>query len=290
MQSAQRQSRSQSLVEGEFPLTRADFDHIAAALKTETGITLSDAKATLVYSRLGKRLRRLGIPSFALYCDHIDSPDGFVERKEMMSALTTNHTRFLREPHHFDHLRQSVLPGLIDAARAGKPVRIWSSACSSGDEPYSIALTLLEMMPDAPAADIRILATDIDPNILAVGRLGIYRRSALEPVARAVRDRWFSLVEGEDDSWQARNELRSLITFNELNLIGHWPIKRQFDVIFCRNVVIYFDEQTQTSLWQRFAKQIVPGGYFYIGHSERADLPALKPDGQTVYRRVGGAL
>lgn len=290
MIAAVRSSRSESLVEGEFPLTRADYEHISATLKAETGITLSDAKATLVYSRLGKRLRRLGLPSFAAYCAFIESADGQGERREMMSALTTNHTRFLREPHHFDHLRRQVLPRLIDNARAGKPVRIWSSACSSGEEPYSIGLTLLEMMPDAGSYDIRILATDIDPNILTVGRAGTYRRSVLEPVERAVRDRWFVPVEGEEDVWRARNELRDLVTFNEINLIGRWPLKRQFDVIFCRNVAIYFDEPTQAALWQRFADQLVPGGRLYIGHSERAELPALQVDGQTVYRKVGGSL
>jgi chemotaxis protein methyltransferase CheR len=289
MLAAARPSRSRSLVEGEYPLTRADFDHIASALKAETGITLSDAKATLVYARLGKRLRRLGLSSFADYCALIESRDGAGERREMMSALTTNHTRFLREPHHFDHLRRQVLPGLIDGARAGKSIRIWSSACSSGEEPYSIALTLLDLLPDAASYDIKILATDIDPNILAVGRAGLYRRAALEPVARAVRDRWFAAVPGDGDAWRARDELRALITFNELNLIGPWPLRRAFDVIFCRNVVIYFDEPTQDQLWRRFADQLAPGGLFYIGHSERADHPALRPDGQTVYRRVRGA-
>lgn len=279
-----------NMVEGEFAFTETDFRKISAMVHGDAGIHLPDAKATLVYSRLAKRLRALGLTSFKDYCALVAGDDGLDERQKMLAALTTNVTRFFRETHHFDHLKQRVLPPLLDAARRGGKVRIWSAACSSGQEPFSIAMTILSLMPDAPERDIKILATDIDPNMVAEGRGAIYSEHLLEGIPPEYLKRWTTPVAG--GAAQMSDELRALVTFNELNLIGNWPMKGKFDAIFCRNVAIYFEDDTQARLWSRFAPLNNVGGALYIGHSERIQGPAVtlyKPDGVTTYRRVDEA-
>ena len=276
-----------NMVEGEFAFTEADFRKISAMVHGDAGISLPEAKATLVYSRLAKRLRALGLTSFKDYCALVADARGVDERQKMLAALTTNVTRFFREPHHFDHLRDKILPPLLDGARRGGKVRIWSAACSSGQEPFSIAMTILSLMPEAVDKDVKILATDIDPNMVAEGRGGAYAPHLLEGIPDAFRKRWTS--NAGDGRVKMHEDLRSLITFNELNLIGDWPMKGQFDAIFCRNVAIYFEDDTQARLWSRFAPLNHVNGALYIGHSERIQGPAVsayKPDGVTTYRRV----
>jgi chemotaxis protein methyltransferase CheR len=280
-------SASANMVEGEFAFTEADFRRISAMVHGDAGISLPAAKATLVYSRLAKRLRALGLTSFKDYCALVAGHEGLDERQKMLAALTTNVTRFFREPHHFDHLRDKVLPPLLDAARRGGRVRIWSAACSSGQEPFSIAMTILGLMPDAAERDVRILATDIDPNMIAEGRAGNYAASLLAGIPDELRRRW-TLPAGPGAVRMAE-EARALVTFNELNLIGDWPMKGRFDAIFCRNVAIYFEDDTQARLWSRFAPLTNPDGALYIGHSERIQGPAVaafRPEGVTTYRRV----
>lgn len=258
------------MASGEYPLTRRDLNEIAAMIYADAGIALNDSKASLVYSRLSKHIRNLGLRGFREYCALVSSQEGAGARREMLSHLTTNFTRFFRENHHFDHLRTEVLPGLINRAKAGGRVRIWSAACSDGQEPYSIALTVLSLMPNAADYDFRILATDIDPKILALARAGAYDETALETVSPAMRKQWFRDVDvGGRRKFQVDDRVKKLITFNELNLMAQWPIKGPFDVIFCRNVVIYFDEPTQVKIWSRFAGLLPEGGHLYIGHSER---------------------
>ncbi|GIK50060.1 MAG: protein-glutamate O-methyltransferase [Hyphomonadaceae bacterium] len=278
--------RDERLVDGEFVFTGENFRRIATLMRSETGIHLPEAKATLVYSRLAKRLRQLGLPNFDAYCELIASDRGEAERNAMVAALTTNVTRFFREPHHFEHLRDRVLPALAEAARRGARVRMWSSACSSGEEPYSMALTLLALMPEAARFDVRILATDIDPNVVATAKAGAYSDHAVEPIPAPLRERWMTRVDGK---WRAGEEMRALVRFNTLNLIGAWPMKGRFDVIFCRNVVIYFEQETQDLIWQRFQSVLAPNGRLYVGHSERVDSPAYASDGLTIYRLRGGA-
>lgn len=276
-----------NLVDGEFAFTEADFRRIAALVHGEAGIHLPDAKATLVYSRLAKRLRALGMTSFRDYCALIAGSEGVDERQRMIAALTTNVTRFFREPHHFDHLRDNVLPPLLDAARRGGRVRIWSAACSSGQEPFSIAMTILAAAPEASNWDVRILATDIDPNMIRQGRSGVYAAHLLDDVPDAFRKRWTNPA---PDGVALAEPLRRMVTFNELNLIGEWPMRGRFDAIFCRNVAIYFEDDTQARLWSRFAPLLTPTGALYIGHSERVQGPAadlFRPDGVTTYRRTG---
>ena len=282
--------RRRQLVEGEFFFTEEDFDRIAKMLHDDAGIYLPEAKATLVYSRLAKRLRALGLESFHEYCAILteDGGRGAGERQQMLAALTTNVTRFFREPHHFDHLKAKVLPALLDAAKRGGRVRLWSAACSTGPEPYSMALTLLSLMPEAAQYDVRILATDIDPNVVAEGRRGVYRADAVEPIPQEMRTRWMRRVTEDGElAWSVGEEMRKLVSFRELNLIGPWPMKGPFDVIFCRNVVIYFEDETQARVWSRFKPLLAPQGRLYIGHSERLNGPAAAAfvsDGLTTYR------
>jgi chemotaxis protein methyltransferase CheR len=280
--------RASAAISAEFVMTDADFRRIAEMLHADAGIHVSSGKAALVYSRLAKRLRALGLESFRDYCELVSSHAGLSERQQMLAALTTNVTRFFREPHHFEHLRKKVLPPLIEKARHGGRVRFWSAACSNGAEPYSIALTILSMLPEAARYDIKILATDIDPNMVAEGTAGAYNDALMEPVPSDQRLRWFSSVRGTGGKvWTANDALRTLVAFRELNLIGNWPMRGRFDAIFCRNVVIYFEADTQARLWGRFAPQLVPGGYLYIGHSERVSGPAaarFESEGITTYR------
>lgn len=281
--------KSAQIVENaEFAFTAADLNAIVRIMMTETGISLSGAKGNLIYSRLAKHLRRLGFRSFEQYCRLVESPNGEAERHEMITALTTNVTRFFREPHHFDHLRENLLPGLITRAKSGEKIRLWSSACSSGQEPYSMALTLLQLMPDAPRYDIRILATDIDSNVLATGAAGRYEESLLEPVPPALRKAWFSPA--GNGQMQANETLRSLVSFKKLNLIGNWPMRAKFQAIFCRNVVIYFELATQEQIWSHMMPLLDENGALYIGHSERitgAAESVLRNDGITIYRKTG---
>jgi chemotaxis protein methyltransferase CheR len=282
---ADSRSGAAGLVEGEFPFTTEDFRKIAQILHSYAGIALADGKAALVYSRLAKRLRSLGLRSFREYCALIEGAEGLDERQTMMAALTTNVTRYFREPHHFDHLRDVVLPPLVERARKGGRVRLWSAACSNGQEPYSMAITVLSALPEAANLDVKILATDIDPNMVAEGKAGIYREEAVAPVPLDLRRRWFKKAPVEG-SWEVADELRALVSFRELNLIGDWPMKGKFDAIFCRNVVIYFDEPTQERIWSRFAPLLEPRGTLYIGHSERvtgAATSVFETTGLTTY-------
>ncbi len=289
----QRPARGESLVDGEFVFTADDFRQIAAMLYGDAGIALPEAKATLVYSRLAKRLRALGLESFRDYCALIAGSEGLDERQRMLTALTTNVTRFFREPHHFDHLRDKVLPALAAEAKRGGRVRLWSAACSSGEEAYSMALTVLEVLPEAASLDFKILATDIDREMIARARNGIYGDSAVAPIPAEMRRRWLEAATGQhgERAWSLAPEARELITFREHNLIGDWPMRGPFQAIFCRNVAIYFEEATQAKVWGRFAPLLAPGGRLYIGHSERVMGEAAKrlaTDGVTTYRAPGG--
>ncbi len=288
--SASVSDRREAIVDGEFAFTTQDFKRIAALLYDLAGISLPDSKATLVYSRLAKRLRNLGMRSFTEYCAFVASDQGHAESQEMLRALTTNVTRFFREPHHFDDLRANVLEPIADQVRAGRRLRLWSAASSSGQEPYSMAFTVLSVWPNAADLDIRILGTDIDTNVLATGREAVYDESLLEGIPANLRGQYFERDAADRRNWRVCEAARSLVAFRELNLNGpSWPMKGPFDAIFCRNVVIYFDEPTQERVWSRFAPLLAPGGRLYVGHSERvgASVTAFESCGLTAYRKAG---
>ena len=282
--------RDLAVPDGEFPFTWADFRQIAELVHSEAGIVLTETKVNLVYSRLAKRLRAIGLRTFREYCALIQGEAGVDERQAMIAAMTTNVTRFFRESHHFDHLRGNVLPELLEAARKGGKIRVWSTGCSSGEEAYSIGLTLLELQPAASELDIRILASDIDPEMLRRGTAGIYAARQMGDIPPELRRRWFRPVQGSGgNDLEVSEELRELVRFRELNLLRDWPMRGKFDIIFCRNVMIYFDDETQNTVWGRFAELLRPGGTLCIGHSERIAVNLHPYDlvGQTIYRRQG---
>ncbi|MGJ0391850.1 MAG: CheR family methyltransferase [Methylocystis sp.] len=276
---------------GGFAFTDRDFREICSMLHEDAGIFLTEAKAPLVYSRLAKRLRALGLESFRDYCALVKSREGLDERQKMLAALTTNVTKFFREPHHFESLKKLVAQR-VSAVRKGARLRLWSAACSNGQEPYSMAMTVLSVMPDAGDYDVRILATDIDPNMIEAGKAGVYDEEAMSAVPTSMKSRWFTPVEDvAKGSWAVSDELSSMVAFRELNLVGSWPFKGPFDAIFCRNVVIYFEEATQVKIWQRFTPMMTRHARLFIGHSERVSGPAsadLVIDGVTTYKLRGG--
>lgn len=265
----------------EFNFSAADFERVRKLIYAHAGISLSPIKQDMVYSRLARRLRATGKSSFAAYLDALER-DGGEEWERFVNSLTTNLTSFFREPHHFpifaDHLKQ---------LGTRRPIRVWCSAASTGEEPYSIALTVLDMLPEAARLDVKILATDIDPVVVATARAGVYRADVQSVVPQPLRDKWLAR-DRESGAWKVKDEVKALVTFNQLNLIGAWPIKGPFDVIFCRNVVIYFEDETQAHVWGRFHKMLAPEGRLYVGHSERVDVPGYVSDGLTVYRKTGG--
>lgn len=274
--------------QGSDSLSDRDFERIARIALREFGLFLPDTKKSLVFSRVFKRLRARGLPGFGAYCELIESPQGAGELTELLSALTTNVTRFFREDHHFAHLRAEVLPGLIETARAGGRVRFWSAGCSSGQEPYSLAMTALADCADIGKRNFRILATDIDPAILQKAKTGIYGKEEIDTLPPQMRKKPMIEETAAPDSFAIGAPVRDLVTFGIVNLIQDLPVSGPFDVIFCRNVAIYFGKSSQETVWQRFADLLAPGGYLYIGHSERVSGPAsdsLRSCGITIYRK-----
>ena len=274
----------------EFAFHDADHQAIAALAYAEAGILLPRSKAALVYSRLARRVRACGVSDFADYIALIEH--NAQERACAVDALTTNHTGFFREAHHFDHFRSDVWPALADRLAAGGRCRLWSAACSSGEEPYTLAMAILGRNRAAAARlkgkDLRILATDLSSEIIAAARRGRYGTDAIATIPEALRDAW--LDRGDDGAMTMRPEIRPLIAFRSLNLLEDWPMRQPFDAIFCRNVMIYFDDPTKARLQRRLADQLVPGGMLYIGHSERL-APEVAADftyvGRTAFRKVG---
>lgn len=265
-----------------FSLTDADFRAIAALTYDKSGIVLSSHKKDMVYSRLSRRLRELRMTSFAEYIAFVMGAGEADELGNLVNALTTNLTRFFREEHHFEHLRDEVLLPLLASNPPQKRLRIWSAGCSKGAEPYSIAMVLAACLEQHRGWDAKILATDIDTNMLAHGREGLYEAADLELIPKSYQ-RYTQL---KDKTLQMKPQIKQLITFNSLNLLEQWPIKTTFDVIFCRNVVIYFDKDTQHTLFKRYRQLIKPQGRLYIGHSENLTQVSsdFKLEGKTIYR------
>lgn len=271
----------------EFSLGDEDFAALCALVKAHTGIHLSDHKRELVYGRLSRRLRALGIDSFRRYREMLSEP-GSLELGEFCNAITTNLTSFFREPHHFDFLREHLLAARSADRRASRRLRFWSAGCSTGEEPYSLAMTIHEALADPDQWDIRILATDLDTDVLAKGRRGIYAEERVRGVAESRRHRFF--IETEEAGRRAfaiAETLRRIVSFRQLNLIRALPMKGPLDAVFCRNVIIYFDKEMQRQLFARLAPLQQPGALLFLGHSESlfnvSDAYSLV--GKTIYRR-----
>lgn len=268
--------------QGEISLSDREFSRIKSRVYAVAGISLSDAKRTLVVSRLSKIVRALGLPGFNAYVDFLEHGGTARDSQDFVNALTTNLTRFYREDHHFAHLRAHV-EALIAERPRGSRLRIWSAGCSTGQEPYTIGMDLLAAFPELKRWDFKILATDIDTNVIAKAARGIYPNSELAELS-AERARLFE--KADDGTIHVPSAVRQLIAFKPLNLIGPWPMKGPFDAIFCRNVAIYFDKQTQGEMFGRFSKLLAPDAFLYIGHSENLGSGGedFRLVGKTIYQ------
>ena len=268
-------------------LSDGDFATIKSIALERAGLQLPDAKRLMVQSRMAKRVRAAGFASFSTYINYVRNGQDADENHALISALTTNVTSFFREKHHFETLARLVLPGLINTARTGARVRLWSAGCSSGEEAYSLAMLISHLARDAHELDIKILATDIDSQILSKAREGVYPADSLNSLPFNI-----SPMDGFEDAGHgmvaASDYLRRMLSIRTLNLHAPWPMPNAFDVILCRNVVIYFDADHQAALWPRFRNSLKPSGWLFLGHSERIhpiEGSGFRTKGLTTYIR-----
>ncbi|MEM6856255.1 MAG: protein-glutamate O-methyltransferase CheR [Pseudomonadota bacterium] len=282
-----------SIVPGVSPqlYSQTDFERIARLVHQEAGIVLSQGKAMLAYSRIAPLVRASSANSFSEYLEDLDKSPTLKTRT--IAVLTTNHTYFNREPHHYEHFASHVRPALLERAAARMPVRLWSAGCSSGEEVWTLMMVLLgtDRAEGLKIAnhDILTLASDLADHAVSAAEEGRYPNDAMNAVPEPLRTIWCDNASGE---LSIGSEVRRLVRFRRLNLLRSWPLKGKFDVIFCRNVMIYFDEPTKERLVLRFAQQLRPGGFLYIGHSERVSGEAdsiLRPVGPTIYQKSGGS-
>ncbi len=252
---------------GTAALTDAEFEKISAFVKSACGINLHEGKKELVKARLGKRIRSLGMNTFQQYMDYVVQDAKGTEVTAMLDVISTNLTFFFREAKHFDHLRNTILPTL---AKSGKRrVRIWSAGCSSGEEPYSVAMLLNDSLNDLMSWDARILATDLSTKVLGIANEGVYREERFRETSGHLVQKYFTCIQKTPEKkYKVKPALRKLIHFARLNLMEAWPMRGPFDVIFCRNVMIYFDKETQGELVNRYFDILAPGGTLFLGHSE----------------------
>jgi chemotaxis protein methyltransferase CheR len=286
------QDTSEASARFEIALSEDEFQQFRSLVHKQTGLSLKETKVALVRSRLLKRLRHYGYENFTQYYDHLRDRDvSGEELQEMINAVTTHKTSFFREAHHFDCLVERLLEPACQANANGPPLalRIWSAGCSSGEEAYSIAITIAMNVERMAACDVKILASDIDTEVLRQARIGIYSRDSVSEIRPEVLRRCFLSGVGQNSgSVQLKPELRDLVRFAHLNLIDEpWPFRGKFDAIFCRNVIIYFDQDTQQRVIEKMAEHLKPGGLFFAGHSENLFWmnQLLEPIGHTVYRR-----
>lgn len=269
------------------------FKRIQDHVFDNTGITLNSSKQELVRRRFLPRLKSLGLTNFEAYLDYLES-NFDLEKVDFCNAITTNLTSFFRENHHYEFLANKALPELLGKSHRSEPLRIWSAGCSSGQEVYCLAITILRYLKGR-SGDFKILGTDLDENCLRKGKQGIYSVTEMSGAPKEIIKEYFdktiitSAKGREENAYQARDALTANIVFNKLNLMEPWPIRKNMDVIFCRNVFIYFNKDTQKAVTQNFAKVQKPGSLLFLGHSESINNPeeiGYKLIGQTVFRRI----
>lgn len=268
----------------EFAFSDKQFHFLADIANKCTGIVLADAKKNMVYSRLVRRIRALGLSGFSDYCNLLESEQAHDEIGHLVNAITTNLTKFFREEHHFEHLYKQVLCPMIAEKKSLKRLRIWSAGCSAGMESYSIAMATMLALKTARDWDVKILATDIDTNMLEIATNGIYPMEQYQNIPEIYKD----YVILDKDKMYVADHIKEMISFKKLNLLEHWPMTGMFDAVFCRNVVIYFDKATQRTLFDRIANLLKPNGWLYIGHSENLFNVSDRFEliGRTIYRKI----
>lgn len=267
--------------------TRHDFDFVARFAKENFGLNLPDTKLPVVHSRVSRRLRHLGMSCFKEYRELLEAGNYPSEKSELLSALTTNVTEFFRENHHFDTLTSRLKDGAVKNDAYNKRIRIWSAGCSTGQEPYSVAITLLENSCKLATNDVKILATDIDPAVVSKAKAGEYSPLEVEKLPESILAKYFDVA--PDGSAKIKQQPKSLVHFGVFNLMDPFPFTGPFQAVFCRNVAIYFDKQTQAKIWAKFCDLLDPGGSLFIGHSERITGSAetmLKSIGITTYTKL----
>lgn len=274
---------------GGFTLSDKEFRQILKIIKEMTGINMSESKRQLVYRRLGLRLKATGIATVREYLDYLAEGDP-TEVEDFTNAVTTNLTSFFRERHHFEFLAKTVIPE-VEAKKGStsKRMRIWSAGCSTGEEPYSIAITLKENFKNLARWDAKVLCTDLDSNVLNTCKAGVYSQQRVEKIPQGQLRKWFRKSRsGGEDVVKVSPELQKLLTFKQLNLMHDWPMRGRFDLIFCRNVIIYFDKPTQRVLIERYADILEDNGYLILGHSESLFNVSDRFDliGNTIYRKI----
>lgn len=271
----------------EFSFTNADFERVRSVVHAHAGIHLADSKQNLVYNRLARRLRVLGFEDFQSYLSYVEGPGKDEEFTHLINAITTNLTFFFRENHHFEFLTQELFPALIKKNADTRKVRIWSAGCSTGEEPYSLAIVAKESFP--AGWDVRIDASDLDTNVVETGKEGVYSIEALKGVTQDRVKRWFLRGSGANGGMvKIKSELKEIIRFQQVNLMNDWPWSEPFDIIFCRNVVIYFDKPTQQRLFARYHQALKSDGHLFIGHSESLYKVSeqFKLLGKTIYQKI----
>jgi chemotaxis protein methyltransferase CheR len=269
-----------------------DFNNLSAFIYDSCGIKLTPAKKIMLESRLSKRLKNHGMHSFRDYCEYLFSPQGMQnELVHMIDMVTTNKTDFFREPAHFSYLVENTVPELINLHGAGsaRMLGVWSAGCSTGEEPYTIAMVLNDLNEKYRGFSYMVLATDISTKVLDIAKLGVYSEDKVAPVPDPLKRRYLMRGKGSRQGMiRIAPELRERVKFRRLNFMENdFGMREPMDIIFCRNVIIYFDRITQEKLLKRFCRHLVPGGYIFMGHSETLqgmDLP-LVPVAPTVYRK-----
>ncbi len=277
------------MAQRQYEFSDSDFNYFRKIADRLTGIHLADNKKELVYGRVTRRLRALRLQSFSDYIALLESGDAS-ELEQFTNMITTNLTSFFREMHHFDFLTQDVIPTLMKNKPRGSRIRIWSAGCSTGEEPYSIAMALRESIPGLAGWDVKILATDLDSEVLAHGAAGVYADDRVNGIPSIYLEKYFEKGRGPNaGKVRVKEEVRNMITFRRLNLMENWPMKGPMDVIFCRNVVIYFDKPTQTRLFAKFFNILADDGRLFVGHSEALYKVTDKFEllGKTVYKKAG---
>lgn len=278
----------QIIIEREFEFTQNDFNFLRAIVNQCTGIVVADEKIDMFYSRLARRIRHLGLADFKQYCERIRNEKDGAEVGHLINAITTNLTSFYREGYHFEYLSNILVPEMKSGHPDKRKLRIWSAGCSSGEEPYSIAATLNHLGLVAEGWDVGILATDIDSNVLAHGAKGIYSMEQLSSVPEQYLQSGF--LRGKGSSFgkvRVKPEVRDLVDFSHLNLNSSWSLPEPVDIVFCRNVIIYFDKESKKKLVNRIADNLNPGGFLFIGHSESLFrvTDQFELVGKTIYRK-----